>query len=207
MQLRMLARRSSGAITILGDIAQSSGPISYAGWNDLVRHLAPAARAVVEELRLAYRVPAEVMELALPLLPLIAPEVAPPIAYRSGDEPPRFVQVDANDLVPAAVQEASREALREGRAGLIAPTAILERIEPLLPAPENAFDELSGPIQALTPRAAKGLEFDRVIVVEPALITANGVEGLRALYVALTRPTKTLVVVHARPLPEQLLPA
>ncbi len=204
MQLRMLARRSSGAITILGDIAQSSGPISYTGWNDLVRCLAPDVSPTVEELRLAYRVPAEVMELALPLLPLIAPEVAPPIAYRGGDEPPRFVKVAADDLVASAVREASREALRDGRTGLIASEQILERIESLLPRPDSAFDELAAPIQALTPRAAKGLEFDRVVLVEPVLIAAGGVEGLRGLYVALTRTTKTLVVVHAEPLPEQL---
>jgi DNA helicase IV len=60
-------------------------------------------------------------------------------------------------------------------------------------------------MQALTPRAAKGLEFDRVVVVEPALMAADGAEGLRALYVALTRPTKSLVVVHAQPLPEPLV--
>jgi DNA helicase IV len=204
MQLRMLARRSSGAVTILGDIAQSSGPISYTGWNDLVRCLAPDVSPKVEELRLAYRVPAEVMELALPLLPLIAPEVAPPIAYRGGDEPPRFIQVSDGDLVVTAVREAGRAALRDGRTGLIAPAAVLAEIEPLLPHPDSAFDELASPIQALTPRAAKGLEFDRVVLVEPALIASGGVEGLRGLYVALTRATKTLVVVHARPLPEPL---
>jgi DNA helicase IV len=204
MQLRMLARRSSGAVTILGDIAQSSGPVSYTGWNDLVRCLGPGPAPTVEELRLAYRVPAEVMELALPLLALIAPDVAPPIAYRSGDEPPRFVRVEADRLVSAAVREAGREALREGRTGLIAPEAILAEIEPLLPHPETAFDELSSPIQALTPRAAKGLEFDRVVLVEPAAIAAGGIDGLRALYVALTRATKTLVIVHARDLPAEL---
>jgi DNA helicase IV len=205
MQLRMLARRSSGAVTILGDIAQSSGPVSYTGWNELVRCLAPDVSPTVEELRLAYRVPAEVMELALPLLPLIAPDVAPPIAYRSGDEPPRFVPAERDRLVSAAVREAGREALREGRTGLIAPEAILAEIEPLLPHPDTAFDELSSPIQALTPRAAKGLEFDRVVLVEPAAIAAGGVDGgLRALYVALTRATKTLVVVHAEPLPPEL---
>jgi DNA helicase IV len=204
MQLRMLARRSSGAVTILGDIAQSSGPIAYTSWNELVRCLAPDTAPTVEELRLAYRVPAEVMELALPLLPLIAPEVAPPIAYRGGDEPPRFVRVAPGEVVASAVREAGREALRDGRTGLIAPRAILDEIEPLLPHPESAFDELASPIQALTPRAAKGLEFDRVVLVEPSLIAAGGVEGLRALYVALTRATKTLVVVHAELLPEQL---
>jgi DNA helicase IV len=192
-------------MTILGDIAQSSGPISYAGWNDLVRWLAPETAPTIEELRLAYRVPAEVMELALPLLPLIAPDVTPPIAYRSGDEPPRFVEVSRDQLVATAVREAVREALREWRTGLIAPQEILDRIGPVLPHPDSAFDELASPMQALTPRAAKGLEFDRVVVVEPALMAADGVEGLRALYVALTRPTKSLVVVHAQPLPEPLV--
>jgi DNA helicase IV len=58
----------------------------------------------------------------------------------------------------------------------------------------------------LTARTAKGLEFDHVVVVEPAAIADEGGEqGLRELYVALTRPTKTLVVVHARPLPEALV--
>jgi DNA helicase IV len=204
MQLRMLARRSSGAVTILGDIAQSSGPVAYRGWDELVRFLAPDASATVEELRLAYRVPAEVMELALPLLPLIAPDVAPPIAYRSGDEPPRLVKAEPDRVVATAVREAGREALRDGRTGLIAPEEILAEIEPLLPHPETAFDEMSSPIQALTPRAAKGLEFDRVVLVEPGSMVAGGLEGLRALYVALTRATKTLVVVHADPLPAEL---
>jgi superfamily I DNA/RNA helicase len=77
----------------------------------------------------------------------------------------------------------------------------------LLPQPDSAFDELSSPIQALTPRAAKGLEFDRVVLVEPTLIASGGVEGLRALYVALTRATKTLVVVHADALPPHLAAA
>ncbi len=66
----------------------------------------------------------------------------------------------------------------------------------------DALDEASIPV--LTPRQAKGLEFDHVVVVEPAAIAEDGEQGLRELYVALTRPTKTLVVVHARPLPEGL---
>ena len=203
MQLRMLARRTAGAMTILGDIAQAAGPIAYRSWDDLLPQLAPAMAVAVEELRLAYRVPREVMELALPLLPLIAPDVAPPIAYRSGGEPPRFVEVEPAHLVAAAVREAGREALHDGRTALIAPAGLLTELEPLLPHPDTAFDELSSPIQALTPRAAKGLEFDRVVLVEPARIVddADEIEGLRALYVALTRATKTLVVVHARPLP------
>ena len=204
MQLRMLARRSTGPFTVLGDIAQAAGPIAYRSWDDLLPYL--GAEAQIEELRLAYRVPRDVLELALPLLPLIAPDVAAPIAYREGDEPPRFVHAEPEHLVAAAVREAGHEALREGRTALIAPATLIAELEPLLPGPGTAFDELAAPIQALTPRAAKGLEFDRVVLVEPARIVseADRIEGLRALYVALTRATKTLVVVHAEPLPVEL---
>ena len=73
-----------------------------------------------------------------------------------------------------------------------------ELVEPALAEP-SAIDG----IPLLTPREAKGLEFDHVIVVEPALIAGQH-QGLRELYVALTRPTKTLVVLHARPLPAEL---
>jgi DNA helicase IV len=204
MQLRMLARRTAGAMTILGDIAQAAGPVEYHRWEDLLPHLADGRDVSVAELRLAYRVPREVMELALPLLPLIAPDVAAPIAYRDGEEPPRFVEVAAAELVTAAVREAAHEAAREGRTALIAPAKLL----PQLPAGTGAaFDELEAPFQTLTARGAKGLEFDRVVLVEPAVIAAEGVErieGLRALYVALTRATKTLVIVHAKPLPPEL---
>ena len=165
MQLRMLARRTTGAMTILGDIAQAAGPIAYHRWDDLMPHLADGREAEVEELRLAYRVPRQVMELALPLLPLIAPDVAPPIAYRDGDEPPRFVAVEAGELDAAVVREAAAEAEREGRTAVIGPAALL----PEVPArSESGFDELTAPpFQALTARAAKGLEFDRVVLVEP----------------------------------------
>ncbi len=214
MQLRMLARRSAGPMTILGDIAQASGVVSYHRWEEVLAHLASDARVDVEELRLAYRVPREVMELALPLLPLIAPDVAPPIAYREGGEPPRFVATPARELVTAAAREATDEALREGRTAVIAPAALLKKIEPalgsVLDTGARAFDDdTGGTVRTLTPRAAKGLEFDRVVLVEPAAVVdeLGGVDGLRALYVALTRATKTLVIVHAKPLPAPLTSA
>src|SRR5205807_2409616 len=124
---------------------------------ELLPHLAPGVEATVEELRLAYRVPRQVMELALPLLPAIAPDVAAPIAYRDGDEPPRFVEVPRDDVVAAAVREAVAEAAREGRTALIAPA----ELQPSLPALPDAAEF----IQTLTPRGAKGLEFDRVVLV------------------------------------------
>jgi DNA helicase IV len=186
MQLRMVARRAA-ALTILGDVAQATGPVVYASWAELGAHLPVELR--VEELRHAYRVPAEIMELALPLLDEIAPDDAPPHAYRTGGAPPRFV---AGGL-ERALREAA--AFDEGLVAVVAPPSLADAV------PDgHVFDETAIPV--LTARQAKGLEFDHVVAVEPAAIVEEG--GLRDLYVALTRPTKTLVVVHERPLPDAL---
>jgi DNA helicase IV len=193
MQLRMVARRAaSGSLTILGDIAQATGPVPYRDWTDVLAQLPGGEDADVEELRHAYRVPAEIMALALPLLPEIAPDATPPVAFRPGGTPPRVELVEPDDLVPAALRAALDLARQDGLLAVILP-------DELVPAFESASAYEDG-IPLLSPRRAKGLEFDHVVVVEPALI-AQGETGLRELYVALTRPTQTLVVVHARPLP------
>jgi DNA helicase IV len=186
MQLRMVARRArQGALTILGDVAQATGAVRYADWADVLPHLPRAGEAVVEELRHAYRVPREIMDLALPLLDEIAPNVAPPIAYRTGAAPPVVRRVDPGRLLADAF-----------RAAAAAPDGLVAVIVPEDLAGEAPTDEL---VPVLTPREAKGLEFDHVVVVEPAAIEP------RELYVALTRPTKTLTVLHARDLPASLV--
>ena len=185
MQLRMVARRArGGAFTALGDVAQATGPVRYSSWGEVVPHLPRGAEADVEELRHAYRVPREIMEFALPLLEDIAPDVAPPIAYRTGAAPPEVRRVDEAHLLVEAFRAAANAP--EGLPVVIVPEALAENVP---------SDEL---VPVLTPREAKGLEFDHVVVVEPALIPP------RDLYVALTRPTKTLVVLHARDLPPRL---
>jgi DNA helicase IV len=196
MQLRMVARRAGGAFTLLGDIAQATGPVPYERWDELLPHLPGGEDAQVAELRHAYRVPREIMELALPLLERIAPEVEAPVAYRTDAEPPRIVP--AGDPLGAAYEEAARLAGEEGLLAVIAPASLRGE------GSASLFDETR--IAVLTPREAKGMEFDHVIVVEPATIVEEAVEGqgLRELYVALTRPTTTLVLVHARPLPPEL---
>jgi DNA helicase IV len=200
MQLRMIGRRApSGSITALGDIAQATGPVEYRSWADLLPYLPGGDEAHVEELRYAYRVPREIMELALPLLERIAPDVEPPIAYREGGSAPVFRRAEADGLLEAAMEEAGRVAAEEGLLAVIAPAALVAHAEGLPAA--SAFDDA---VSLLTPRGAKGLEFDHVVVVEPAAIVEEE-QGLRGLYVALTRPTKTLVVVHARPLPEPVV--
>jgi DNA helicase IV len=196
MQLRMVARRAGGGFTLLGDIAQATGAVPYARWDELLPYLPAGEEAEVEELRHAYRVPREIMELALPLLATIAPEVEPPLAYRSGAGRPRIVAAD--DPLAAAYDEAARLAGEEGLLAVIAPASLRGN------GAASLFDDSR--VAVLTAREAKGMEFDHVVVVEPAQIVEEAVEGqgLRELYVALTRPTTTLVVVHARPLPPEL---
>ncbi len=201
MQLRMIARRAVGTFTMLGDVAQATGPVPYAHWDEVLAQLPGGERAEVEELRHAYRVPREIMALALPLLDHIAPDVEPPVAYRAGAEPPRIAH--AESPLDAAYEEAARLAGAEGLLAVIAPPSLRGDAEA---APGSLFDDTR--LSVLTPREAKGMEFDHVIVVEPAQIVDEAVggrgQGLRELYVALTRPTTTLVVVHARPLPPEL---
>jgi len=195
MQLLAVSRRTTdGSLTILGDVAQATGPVVYRRWQELESFLPDEAEVTIEELRHAYRVPGEIMELALPLLDLIAPGVEPPISYRQGGAPPRLVRVADADLIDVALLEAAEH---DGLVAVIAPPSLAGGLH------GETFDESSAPV--LTPRQAKGLEFDHVVVVEPALIVEEGGDsGLRELYVALTRPTRTLTVVHARPLPDAL---
>jgi DNA helicase IV len=185
MQLRMVARRArAGAFTALGDVAQATGPVRYSTWGEVLPHLPRGDEANVEELRHAYRVPREIMEFALPLLEDIAPDVAPPIAYRTGAAPPEIRRVAEAQLLVEAFRAAARAP--DGLPVVIVPEELAENV------PSGEL------VPVLTPREAKGLEFDHVVVVEPALIPP------RELYVALTRPTKTLVVLHARDLPPRL---
>ena len=185
MQLLMVSRRTvDGSLTMLGDVAQATGPVTYGRWQELEPYLPDDVEVRIEELRHAYRVPAEIMDMALPLLERIAPDVEPPLAYRQGGALPKLVCVPEGELLQAAAREAA--AFDDGLLAIIGPRSLVK---------SNVMED----VFLLTPREAKGLEFDHVVVVEPALIVEEGGErGLRELYVALTRPTKTLVVVHSR---------
>ncbi len=195
MQLRAISRRArDGSLTILGDVAQATGAVLYRSWDEVLPHLPHGDEAEVEELRHAYRVPSEIMDVALPLLAEIAPGLEPPLAYRTGADEPLVVQVAEEELLREGYRQATRLARLDGLVALIVPDELADA-----DLEERGYEG----IPLLTPRGAKGLEFDHVVVVEPAL-TAEHEQGLRELYVALTRPTKTLVLVHARPLPAAL---
>jgi len=217
MELRMLARRSiSGSMTVVGDVAQATGAEAPAGWDEVVRHLSPRRQPVMTELSVNYRTPSEIMDVAAAVLALAEPDLVPPRSVRSTGVEPLVVRAGAeSDLVRAVADAALAElaAVEGGTVAIIASDRSVEALRsglaPRLAAagvelgvPER--DGLDLPVTLVPARLVKGLEFDAVVVVEPAALVEDSAQGLRTVYVALTRATRRLAVVHARPLPEVL---
>ncbi len=208
MQWRMLARRCpSGSMTLVGDPGQASRPGALASWSDVLEHVPQHAPVRFVTLTINYRTPSEVMDVASRLLAVAAPTVEPSRSVRSTGEDPLFVTTSRDRLVEEATDHARAALARTGTLAVIAPAALHAEIISRLAdvnASTDASDALDAAVAVLEPAEAKGLEFDHVVVVEPAdLVTADRA-GLRLLYVSITRTTKTLTVVHAEPLPEGL---
>jgi DNA helicase IV len=210
MQLRMLGRRSmSGSMTVVGDIAQATGPWAPRHWDEVLAHLPNRRGTRVAELRVNYRTPAEIMDLACRVLAAAAPHVPLPTSARSTGAHPRIVAVAPTALGSSVADAvaAQRAAQAGGTTAVIcAPSHVSELDEALIAAGVN-FGEatrrgLQSDVTLVSVDLAKGLEFDSVIVIEPARIARE--TNLRALYVALTRATKRLTVIHAEPLPPSL---
>jgi len=207
MQLRALGRRcSTGSATVLGDLAQGTTSWSARSWPEVLRHLGQSGQ--VEELTLGFRVPREVLDYAVRLLPSIAPELAAPRSLRTGTG--ALAVRPVIDLYAATV-EACRAALeREGSIGLIAADAAVAGLAEALTAAGLPHEVLgpdsdgSGRLLVVPATLAKGLEYDHVIVTEPAAIVAAEARGLARLYVVLTRAVTTLTILHTQPLPAQL---
>lgn len=210
MMLRAVGRRcATGSVTVLGDLAQATTPWGATSWELAMVHLGKPG-AHVEELTVGFRVPGEVLELAARLLPVIAPALAPPTSVRrtGGD-----LVVSAVADVLAALPEAVERALeRAGSVGVIvADGSVSAATRALTDAalPHAVLDAAAAGerVQVVPSTLAKGLEFDSVVLVEPADVAAgesDEVLGLRRLYVCLTRAVTSLTVLHARPLPAAL---
>jgi DNA helicase IV len=209
MQLRMVARRApAGSLTVLGDLAQATGPWAYDEWDEILPFLPQKATLSEEELTRGYRAPGQVLDLASRLLPVAAPTVRPTASIRRGPEPPHIRSVAPDELVAAAFEEATGMAVDGRLVGLVVP-AVYRAAAAAAAAGRGDVGRLeevgmSRPITLLAPEAAKGLEFDGVVLVEPAAIAGTDRRGLRLLYVAMTRPIRQLTMVHADPLPEAL---
>jgi DNA helicase IV len=213
MAVRMLARRSiSGSMTLVGDIGQATSVLAPAGWDDVLDLLPFRRPPRLTGLTVNYRTPAEIMAVALEVLAAADLRGVPvPRSVRSLGRMPSVVHTETSELASVVAASAAEElaAVGDGTVAVIAPTDLIERLGWGLagagvPWGEPDRSGLSAPVTLLPLVAAKGLEFDAVVVVEPAGIVAEAAQGLRALFVALTRTTRRLVVVHAAPLPESL---
>jgi DNA helicase IV len=205
-------RCSTGSATVLGDIAQGTTPWATASWAEALTHLGkPDAR--VEELTAGFRVPREVIAYATRLLPEIAPGLAPATSVReaAGTMSVRAVGADALDTAVLAACEAALQ--YEGSVGLIAADARIPVLRTALDAAGTRYvspgEETSAEARlTLVPASlAKGLEYDYVVLDEPAAVVDGEPDrrtGLRRLYVCLTRAVSGLTVLHTAPLPAAL---
>ncbi|GGL65892.1 DNA helicase [Streptomyces fumigatiscleroticus] len=206
MQCRAIARRSAfGSITVLGDLAQATAPWSARTWREQLTHLGKA-QATVVPLTTGFRVPAVIMELANRLAGALGVDVPPARSLRHDGE----LTISAVDDTAAATVSAVRAALgREGSIAVIAADDAVAATSAALreAGVETATAEQVGTAARLTVLPAtvvKGLEYDHVVVVEPASIVESEPRGLHRLYVVVTRAVSRLDILHARPLPEPL---
>ena len=210
MQFRMIARRApSGSVTVLGDLAQATGPWTYSDWDEVRSHLPDAAPSQHDELTLGYRAPGRVLDFASRLLPDAAPGIEPTSSIRPGRTDPAIRLVDERQLGAAALEEAAALAADHALVALVVPEELVPAVIRLSRRNTQVGvlerDAMTRPITIVPAPAAKGLEFDAVVVVEPAAIAGGDRRGLRLLYVAMTRPIQHLSIVHAQPLPAPLL--
>jgi DNA helicase IV len=209
MELRMLDRRSlNGSMTIVGDIAQATGAWAHDDWSSVLAHLPDRRPPQSAELRVGYRVPGPIMDYAARVLELAAPGLAPPVSIRRVGEPPTVVACDPETFGGslAALVRAELESVGAGNLAVVVPRSLVDRAADALTAAGVDFGRatrqgLDRQVTLVPISLVKGLELDAVVVVEPAAILEEEARGAQSLYVALTRSTKRLAVLHARPLP------
>jgi DNA helicase IV len=209
MQLRVLNRRSlNGSMTIVGDIAQSTGEWAHGSWQEILDHLPDRREPRRAELTVGYRLPAPNMALAARVLREAAPGISPPRSIREDGDPPRILRAGREtlpaDVVAAALDEL--DAVGNGNVAVIVPASLVDVVSDAFADAGVEFGRatrhgLDAQITVVPVGLVKGLELDASVVVEPSLMVEEEAQGLRALYVALTRATKRLAIVHARELP------
>lgn len=203
MQLRSIARRSlTGSLTVVGDLAQSTGPWARDTWAEVVAHLPTTYPHSVSHLRYGYRVPREIFEFTAPLLQIAAPQTVAPEVVRKGPASPGVHKVQPAERAGRVAGLALGHATDHRFVGIVCPPSLRAEVEEALAVNGSEWSsadrgELGRAINLVSPQETKGLEFDAVIVVEPEEIVAIDPRGHRLLYVALTRTTGYLDIVCA----------
>ena len=213
MAWRTVMRRiPTRSMTVVGDIAQTGSPAGARSWGQVLDRYVPG-RWREQRLLVNYRTPAAIMRVAARVLAEVAPDQVPPEPVRDDGPPPVAVRIGPEDLprrlpalVRAELEEIGGGSTGEGRLAVISSAGWHRAVRAALPdAPAGATPEaLDAPVAVLTCEEAKGLEFDSVIVVDPAGITTGSPRGGQDLYVAITRATRRLTVVHDGDLPGAL---
>jgi DNA helicase IV len=209
MQCRAIGRRcATGSATVLGDIAQGTTPWAATSWEQLLGHLGKS-EAELSVLDTGYRVPRQILDFASRLLAHIAPDLRPASSVRQDPGALALRQLDDAGLSGAVAQECADALQTPGSAAVIAADDQIPAISEMLAQAGVPHAVLEGAaasdvITVVPVTLAKGLEFDQVIVVEPARIAAAEMRGLQRLYVALTRAVSRLTVLHTEPLPAEL---
>ena len=209
MQLRAIARRSrTGSYTLAGDVSQATGPWARDSWDSVIRTLnGPQREVLLKTLRLSYRVPRQVMSLARSIMEPVGLGSSLPTSVRDGFDPIRTYS-PAAQVAAQAVDRAVEYGNQELFVGIIAPNALHDRIAEALVTRLASNHYADNQISLLSPQTCKGLEFDAVVIVEPASILSSSNEGRRQLYVAMTRTTRYLDLVFSAPCADlQLYPA
>ncbi|MEA2485759.1 MAG: hypothetical protein QOD46_870, partial [Actinomycetota bacterium] len=207
MQLRMVRRRTMHtSMTLLGDLAQATAPASQTSWEAVLDRI-EQPDGEITSLSIGYRVPEAILELANRLLEIAAPDVPPARSVRLTGEPPRLLRVDGN-LAERAAAEAAELADIWNTTGVVCSERSISAVRDALTNATIDFvsweqAELDHPVTLLDALAAKGLEFDAVVVVDPAAIYEEE-NGARRLYVAMTRAVQHLSLLYKGELPGPL---
>ncbi|MGW7514580.1 HelD family protein [Streptomyces sp. NPDC054796] len=215
MAWRLLMRRCpTRSMTLVGDPAQTAEEAGVGSWEEILKPYV-GDRWEHNRLGVNYRTPAEIMDVAAEVLRAEHPGFEPPGSVRSTGEKPRLWSARevsgaaagdasgavAGDVAATTARAVAAAAPGEGRLAVIAPSALHEELLAALPgASAGREPDLTRDVVLLDPRQSKGLEFDAVVLVEPARLSTSD------LYVALTRATRTLDIVHGEPVPEALRP-
>jgi len=213
MELRMLDRRSlNGSMTIVGDIAQATGAWPHESWESVLEYLPDRRPPRRADLSIGYRVPGPIMDLASRVLVLAAPGILPPTSIRHTGEPPLILAVAELELEAEVVERVRYElkTIGSGNIGVIVPESMADLIDAALSVAGIDYGRatrqgLEKQVTVVPVNLVKGLELDSVIAVEPGRILTEQIRGAQSLYVALTRSTKRLTVVHTGELPRVLL--